>query len=367
MKMPEAKPGRRVTSQRLFTSTPALIVALWAIWSTVIVATKVGLEDANPSAFILMRMVIAPMTLASYLSLSSARRLELVLPRAHRAGLALGITNISGFMILHTVGLELAGVAISSVLIYTQPLLVAIGATWLLHERLSPRQGVGLVAGWAGVGLIVAGELVVGGTPPLAILLLLGSAVFWAAGTLAFKKIGSVASPSVIVFLSCAYGLPPIIVFAGLSGMSVNMTSELSLALAWAALGIVGGYGLQFRLLSRGKAGVVSSWIFPVPVITSLLGVLLFGEALRAELAVGALAVALGIYLVNVQESGDAKRESPCILLSLYPAQPHQPETTNSLASRSTQKEVQRENRTHTSAGYPAPHLFCWNGAGGSS
>jgi drug/metabolite transporter (DMT)-like permease len=293
---------RRV--KRFVTSTPILIGCLWAIWSSAFIAIKIGLNEATPSAFTLLRLVSALVASGVVLMLSPASRSELTSLPAHRVGAVLGLTNMAGFTILHTLGLKTADVGIGSALVYTQPLLVALGAAWLLKERLTVRQTLGLVAGWAGVFLIVGGELDVGRTSLRAILFLLWSAALWALGTLAFKRIGMVASPWAIVFLACAYGLPPVLVFASLTDTEVHLSGTLLVTVLWAALGIVGGYGLQFILLSRGKAGVVSSWIFPVPVLAALLGVLVLDEVLRIELVIGASAVALGIYLVNVQASG---------------------------------------------------------------
>ena len=72
--------------------------------------------------------------------------------------------------------------------------------------------------------------------------------------------------------------------------VSVGYTGVVSLA---------GGYLLQFALLERGDAGVVSSYIFAVPVLTAVYGVVLLGEPLSAGLVAGAAAVAVGILLVT--------------------------------------------------------------------
>jgi len=74
----------------------------------------------------------------------------------------------------------------------------------------------------------------------------------------------------------------------------------LLVTMIWAGVGAsVGGFGLQFVLLRRGQAGVVSSWIFAVPILAAALGVLLLGERLHPGLFLGGTAVAAGIYLVN--------------------------------------------------------------------
>jgi drug/metabolite transporter (DMT)-like permease len=56
--------------------------------------------------------------------------------------------------------------------------------------------------------------------------------------------------------------------------------------------------------LRRGKAGVVSSWTFAVPVLATALGVLLLDETAHITLLLGGAAVAAGIYLVNTRQAG---------------------------------------------------------------
>ena len=53
-------------------------------------------------------------------------------------------------------------------------------------------------------------------------------------------------------------------------------------------------------LLERGDAGVVSSYIFAVPVLAATYGVLLFDEVLSLGLVAGGVLVAAGILLVTV-------------------------------------------------------------------
>ena len=67
-------------------------------------------------------------------------------------------------------------------------------------------------------------------------------------------------------------------------------TSLIGSALAW---------GLWFGLVAAGEASRASSYIFLVPVVAVLLGVLLLDETFRAVQVAGSLLVVAGIYLVN--------------------------------------------------------------------
>ena len=208
---------------------------------------------------------------------------------------------------LSTLGLELSGIGFGVVLIYAQPLLVAGLARLVLGERLSPRQVVGLFVGWAGIALAVLGEL--SGADPgphvwQAALLFLGSAVCFAVGTVVVKAVTSgpraVPLPPALL-LAFVYGSIPLLGPRDDRRRPVHWTGSLVVSVVYAgAVSLAGGYLLQFALLERGDAGVVSSYIFAVPILAAAYGVLIFDEQLSVGLVVGAVAVAAAILLVTV-------------------------------------------------------------------
>jgi drug/metabolite transporter (DMT)-like permease len=218
----------------------------------------------------------------------------------HRHGMLLGATNVAGFLLLQNAGMRQAQVGIASVLIYTQPLLVALGASVLLRERLTTRQVVGLLAGWLGVALVVLGEVQHGLTPVRSVVLLLGAALCWTMGTLLFKSVPRDVPVWALLLWQNVYGLVPLTAIAVWSHARADWGVPLAVAVLWAGVGAsIGGFGLQFVLLRRGKAGVVSSWIFAVPVIASALGVVVLHDKLQVGMVLGGVAVTAGIYLVN--------------------------------------------------------------------
>lgn len=285
-----------------------VIAALWAIWSSAFIAIKLGLTYSSPEAFALLRVVAATAVL---LVVVVARRTSgqgfLGGRGIHRYGVLLGATNTAGFLLLQNAGMVDAQVGIASVLIYTQPLLVALGAALLLRERLTLRQTVGLLVGWVGVVLVVLGELELGLTPMTSVVLLLGSALSWAVGTLLFKWLPADVSVWSLLLWQNLYGLVPVSVIAVWGTSTAEWGAPLLMTVIWAGVGAsIGGFGLQFVLLRRGKAGVVSSWIFAVPIIAAALGVLVLDDQMHAGLFLGGAAVALGIYLVNSRGRGSA-------------------------------------------------------------
>ena len=287
-------------------ATPVLVVALWLVWSTAFIAIKVGLRYADPATFTLIRVGTALVALlAVVVAQRGLRRLRD--PRLHWFGLSLGAANVVGFLVFQNLGLADAPVGVGAVLIYTMPFWVALGAWMFLSERLTAVQVAGMAAGWLGVVIVVAGELDLGGTPVHAVVFLLLSALSWAIGTVLFKRVPTDISLFDLLLVMNGYALVPIAALAVASPGHLHWGSTLVVTGLWAGAGAsVGGLGLQFALLRRGKAGVVSTWIFAVPVLAAALGVLFLDETAHLALLLGGLAVAVGIYLVN--RSGESQR-----------------------------------------------------------
>ena len=71
-------------------------------------------------------------------------------------------------------------------------------------------------------------------------------------------------------------------------------------ALIYASLvGTALAWGLWLGLVASGEASRASAYIFMVPVVAVLLGVLLLDETFRLVQAAGSVLVVAGIYLVN--------------------------------------------------------------------
>ena len=288
--------------------TPVLALVLCLVWSSAFVFVKLALRDASALDFAGLRALAAVPLLFVALLLRDRPGLLAALRnrRVHLLGLALGAVSVTGFLWLQTEGFRFAGIGFGAVLIYAQPLLVAGLAGLVLGERLRPRQVLGLATGWVGVGLTVLGGLSSPGAVTdvgRATLLFLGAAVCFALGTVLVKAVASrpeaVPLPPALLLAFC-YGSAPLLALGLADGDPVRWTPRLAICVGYTGVvSLAGGYLLQFSLLQRGDAGVVSSYIFAVPVLTAGYGVVLLDEPLSAGLVAGAAAVALGILLVT--------------------------------------------------------------------
>jgi drug/metabolite transporter (DMT)-like permease len=275
----------------------AMVASLCLIWALTFIAQRTALRDAAPLWIAAGRTVIGALVLAFALG-----RLE---ARGWRIAGGLALTNIVGFVGLQLVGLKAIGAGPSAAIIYTQPVLVALGGHFLLGEGLSRARVAGAVIGLAGVTVVSAHEI--SAVSPGAVAALLGSAVCWTAGTLLTR-----ATPEQpvlrVVAAQQALGAPILLALAVLLEPAPHVTGRLSLMVLYAGVfGAAGGLLLFTALLRRGEASVVSAWMFSVPIVASLLAVPLLGEPLGWPLAVGLVLVSVGVRLAT-RTSGRTER-----------------------------------------------------------
>lgn len=297
------------TRVRPRTSTPLLAALLCLVWSVAYVFVELALRDAPAEVFAALRAVVAIPLMLVGLLIRDAAGLGRALrePRVHLVGVTLGAVAVAGFLGLSTLGFELSQLGFGVVLIYAQPLIVAGIARLVLGETLRPRQVFGLFVGWAGIALTVLGHVSSRDPGPhvwLSAVLFLGAAVCFALGTIVVKAVTSgpraVPLPPALL-LAFVYGSVPLVGLAFTADAPVAWTGSLIVSVVYAGgISMAGGYLMQFALLERGDAGVISSYIFAVPILAAAYGVLIFDEPLTLGLGLGAAAVAAGIVLVTV-------------------------------------------------------------------
>jgi drug/metabolite transporter (DMT)-like permease len=283
----------------------ALLVVFWGSTFTTI---KIALGYAPPVLFAGTRTLLcgAVMTLAALVWGGSAN-----LRRDWTIYLLLAGFNVVGFMGLQTFAVLYMPSGWAAVVIYLQPILVGLLAFLILGEYLSATKVVGLLSGFSGVVAVSAGSLSGAslGTP-LGVAFGVGSAVGWAFGTVYFKRYGERLSTLWAVALPFSLGGTFLtglgLVLEPFSDISWNQTFVAS----WLYTVLVGtalAWMLWLGLVRAGEASRVSAYVFFVPLVSILLGVLFLGEPLSPWLLVGAILVVSGIYLVNRREGEEKK------------------------------------------------------------
>lgn len=279
--------------QRIY---PLLFVFLW---STGFIGAKYGLPYAEPLSFLFVRYlaVISLMTAIALLTRAPWPKVPMQWVHIGVSGLLVHAVYLGGVFIAIKQGLP-AG--ITALVVGMQPLLTALGAGWLLGERVVGRQWLGLALGFVGVALVVSGKF--GDTVALgpmlvpALCALLGITL----GTLYQKRYCArfdLRTGSVIQFVPTALATLPVILLV--DGFHVEWTAHFVFALAWLVLVLsIGAISLLNLLIRSGSAVNVASLFYLTPLSTALIAFLMFDEKLGWLAVLGMGLAVSGVYLV---------------------------------------------------------------------
>jgi drug/metabolite transporter (DMT)-like permease len=285
-------------------------VLLVLFWGSTFSVIKTGLAYSPPVLFAGVRTLLCGMVVAfGALVWGGPLRLR----RDWRGYLLLAVFNVVGFMGLQTLTIMYMPSGSAAVVIYLQPILVGLLSYLILDEPFSVSKVAGLFLGFSGIVAVSAGSLFGSSLgPPLGVFLGAGSAISWALGTVYFKGYGERLSMAWAVALPFSLGgvsllglglaleSPSEISWTGTFVASLAYTSLVGTALAWL---------LWLRLVRAGEASRVAAYVFFVPLVSILIGVLFLGEPVGPPLLAGAALVILGIYLVNRRGAGERKEK----------------------------------------------------------
>lgn len=277
---------------------PAIFVV---IWSSGFVVAKYAFQSSDVLFFLAIRLFIAALILA-------------IVTKALGQSLKISRSDLiaSAFIGICLHGIYLGGVweaiaqgspaGVASVVTSMQPILVSILAIFLLRERLTPLQLVGLFAGFAGVLLVLAPKMGKSGEmSSLALALLIAALIGSTTATLAQKKMGHsipLLAGTTYQFFIAAIVMLSISLITGKTRMEWNTSSTLAMAWAVVVTSII-AILLLLWMLTRGSAARVSSLLYLVPPAAAIQAWVLFGEKLNPQAIVGIIATALGVALVQ--------------------------------------------------------------------
>jgi drug/metabolite transporter (DMT)-like permease len=201
------------------------------------------------------------------------------------------------------VGLDLTTVARSSVIFYSMPVWLAIGAHFFLpDDNMTTAKAAGLYCAFIGVAVAIFGRGEASEGSLIGDLCSLVASIAWAGLALcargtALKKL----RPEMQAFYQVTFSVPFLIIAAPFFGPLVRDLEPIHWAsLAFQTVFVVSaGYMFWLWLLSIYPASGVASFSFLGPIFGVFLGWLLLGESIGIEIVVSLVLVALGLWLIN--------------------------------------------------------------------
>jgi len=293
----------------------------FALWGTAMAAMKPLLETAGPLTIAWMRLLPAALLL---LLVARLQGRSLVVAATDRAWLlAFALVDGTFFQGLLARGLESTGAGLGSVLIDSQPLLVALLARSLFGEAINPVGWSGLLLGLAGIACLglpapllrhwwLDGPQVLGLHPwSHGETWMLGAAVAMAVGTVLCRYASRGSDPVAVTGWHMLIGGVPLLLgslgVTRLDGAAAPFWPAWS-ALEWglmayaSVLGSALAYGLFFWFASRGDLTGFTALTFLTPVFALLCGLLLLEERLLPLQWFGSALALVSVLLINQRQ-----------------------------------------------------------------
>lgn len=289
---------------------PALFVLLW---STGWVVAKFGAIYSDPLTFLSVRYVAAAVLFAMLCRLSGVRWPK---DRATIFHAVVSGAFLHGFYLAAVWWAVGQGVpaALSGIIAALQPLMTALAAPYIIGERLSPMQKLGIVLGFAGVAVAIFPKFAgIGGAdiPTLALVVNVLGMTSVTYGTIYQKQhlhTGDIRAIATLQYLGALAVTLPLAFL--LEPLEIRLSWEFLALLGWSVLGIsMGAVLLLLYLIRRGQVSRAASLIYLVPPLAAIEAAIAFGEELTVPMIVGTAIVVAGVYLANRKEVRTAPAE----------------------------------------------------------
>jgi drug/metabolite transporter (DMT)-like permease len=274
------------------------LTVLSLIWGYTWVVAKQGLAYAPPFAFAAERCVGGALALFLVLKLLG-RPVRLV---ATGMTLAIGLTQVAGFMVFQTWALVEGGPGKTAVLIFTMPIWTLLLAWPILGERVRGQQ-------WFAAGSTLAGLLLI--IEPwdmhaslFSKFLGIMAALSWAIGTILIKRLRSQHAVDLLSLTAwqMILGALPLVILALLvperptqwTGTYIGILAFMSIgstALCW---------WLWIYILDRVPAWEASLSILGTPVVAIVSSRLLLSEEFKTTEMIGILLIGAGLALLSL-------------------------------------------------------------------
>ncbi|MEY4984558.1 MAG: hypothetical protein RIR62_2824 [Pseudomonadota bacterium] len=277
-------------------------LAFALMWSSAFATARVIVADAAPLHALALRFLISGL-----LALGLARLLgaSLVLERSRwRTVAVFGLLQNAAYLGLNFVAMQWIEASLAVIIAASMPLMVAALSWAFLGERLPPLGLGGLVAGFAGVALIM-GTRLTGGADPLGTALCLIGALALSVATLTLRRASGAQTGAggllAVVGWQMLAGAAALGVIAVLAEpFFLTMTPELVAAFAYQILipGLAATL-IWFALVRRIGATRAATYHFLNPFFGTAIAAALLGERLGLLDVIGAAVVAGGIWAVQ--------------------------------------------------------------------
>lgn len=209
--------------------------------------------------------------------------------------------NITFYLGIQTVGLNMLPGGLFSVLVYFQPVLLGLLSWWFLKEDMNLLKIFGLILGFIGIFFVSVDGLTIH-LSVLGVILALATALSWAIGVVYVKKNKLRIDAYWMVVMQLIIGGATLLIAGGFTERITDIVwnGDLIFTLIWGStLGMPIAQFIYYKLMNEGEASKVGAFTFLVPILSVIVSSIFLGEAITFKLFIGMILVGGSIYLVN--------------------------------------------------------------------
>jgi len=279
-----------------------LLLILGTMWGSSYMFIKVAVADVPPFTLVAGRLTLAAIILWGVLL---ARRQPVARsPSSWAAFAIMGLLNGALPYVLITWGEQTISSGLAALLQATMPIFTVIMAHFITEdEHIRPRRILGIVAGFAGVLVLMLPDLRQGLRENImGQMAIVVSSVSYAGATIYARGVLRGHAPLMAttgqLTTGALFTLPLSLIFERPFDISPSpgaLASWLGLVL----IGTVVAYVIYYALLARTSATFTSTVTYVIPVNGLLLGALVLGEPLTIVILASAVLILAGVLLVS--------------------------------------------------------------------
>lgn len=257
---------------------------------------KIGMNNVSPLLLVGLRFTIAGIVMA--IIVMALKRPH---PKDFRNWLRIfivGLFQTTGVMGAIFLSLRTIPAGESSILTFSNPLLVVIFGFFFFGLKYRRMQWIGVLIGFLGVFIALGAHLDI---KQMGTLLGLFSAVSWAIATLLLKKWGDGIDTWVLTAYQMLFGGLLLLVLSVLfEHQKLIITPQSVFIVLWLAImASIVQFAIWFYLLKKEDPGKVSAFLFLAPLFGVIFGWILLHEKLHIVTLTGGCLILMGIFLVN--------------------------------------------------------------------
>jgi len=276
----------------------ALVIAADLLWSTVFVASQVGLEYTNPYNLVFMRFLISSIPIV-VVAAFYGQRLGLKGELSNRWTWVLGAVYAMGFLFQY-MGQDMTSASDATLLSNLAPILIPFLSVLALRERLTPAHMIASAVSFIGLYFVAGFNPSAAPLSMLGYALLLLTSLSYALFTVMGKKYGSAAlgSSLAIILVITAILAPIAIAFGGFGTTPMTMPPSVWLAILYLAIPCT---LVAIIIYLRGLASVGASeagFLLLLQIIVGLiLSTAILGDMLEPYQTLGAALIMIGLLI----------------------------------------------------------------------